>query len=154
MKTGLTGTYCWIPVSQELPDDSETVLICNLERWSEPVEIGFCEAGEWFWSRLPGMPLDGLDCAGGNDCETHPPTHWMRFPEPPGVAILPEHHAVLENPFRAATGGVWCTVEDRLHIARHFDASLCRAALALPDLQKTVRRAIELRLRKLERSAK
>jgi len=39
---------------------------------------------------------------------------------------------------------------DRLDTVKRFDAAQCRAALTLPDLQKTVRTAVERRLRKLE----
>ncbi|MGB3749411.1 MAG: hypothetical protein WA961_14525 [Rhodanobacter sp.] len=40
--------------------------------------------------------------------------------------------------------------DDRLRAVRDFDAARCHAALRLPNLQKTVRTAIERRLRKLE----
>lgn len=59
--------------------------------------------------------------------------------------------SAMGNPFRASGGGFWGTVEDRLHMAKGFGAVQCRAALELPDLQKTVRTAIERRLRKFER---
>lgn len=41
---------------------------------------------------------------------------------------------------------------DRISRVRLFDRKQYLAALALPDLQKTVTRAIERRLRQLERS--
>lgn len=44
-------------------------------------------------------------------------------------------------------------VEGRLQRVQRFTATECRAALKLPDLQKTVRVAIERRLRKLESKA-
>lgn len=42
-------------------------------------------------------------------------------------------------------------VEDRLRCVRNFTVEQCEAALKLADLQKTVRRAIEVRLRKLKK---
>lgn len=39
---------------------------------------------------------------------------------------------------------------DRMELVKKFDASQCRAALKLPDLQATVRQAIERRLKRLE----
>ena len=58
------------------------------------------------------------------------------------------------NPFE--TGRVYnghrmqdCGVEDRIARVREFTADQCRAALALPGLQKTVRTAVERRLRAL-----
>lgn len=44
-----------------------------------------------------------------------------------------------------------CDGQDRILCVKGFDADQCRAALALPDLQKTVRSAIERRLRALAR---
>ncbi len=59
------------------------------------------------------------------------------------------------HPFLAATyeGRQFYDVvaEDRIRRVKHFDRAQCLAALALPDLQKTVSRAIERRLRQLER---
>lgn len=40
---------------------------------------------------------------------------------------------------------------DRITCVKEFDLAKCRAALALPDLQKTVRVAVERRLRALQR---
>lgn len=42
-------------------------------------------------------------------------------------------------------------VESRLAKVKDFDAETCARALKLPNLQKTVRVAIERRLRKLQR---
>jgi ParB/RepB/Spo0J family partition protein len=42
-------------------------------------------------------------------------------------------------------------VNDRIEAVRKFSADECEAALALPDLEKTVKTAIERRLRKLEK---
>jgi len=43
-------------------------------------------------------------------------------------------------------------VDSRLAKVKGFDATTCERALALPDLQKTVRTAIERRLRKLTKA--
>lgn len=39
---------------------------------------------------------------------------------------------------------------ERLRMVHEFDAAQCRAALKIEELQKTVRAAVERRLRKLE----
>lgn len=44
------------------------------------------------------------------------------------------------------------TATDRLSRVGGFDLSQCRAALALPDLQTSVRTALERRVRKLEKA--
>ncbi|MBI4714424.1 MAG: hypothetical protein HY760_00495 [Nitrospirae bacterium] len=41
------------------------------------------------------------------------------------------------------------TVEDRLNMMKKFDVTQCRAALKLPYIQKTVRKALVRRLRQL-----
>ena len=41
------------------------------------------------------------------------------------------------------------TVDDRLDMVKKFNVAQCRAALKLPYIQKTVRKALERRLRKL-----
>lgn len=46
------------------------------------------------------------------------------------------------------------TADDRVKRAANFDIDTCRRALALPDLQSTVRQALERRIRKLERAAR
>lgn len=46
------------------------------------------------------------------------------------------------------------TSEDRIKRVREFDLETCRRALLLPDLQSTVRKAIECQARKLVRAAK
>ena len=55
------------------------------------------------------------------------------------------------NPFLCPPGygrGVQTvSAVDRVEAVKDFDASQCRAALRLPDLQATVRQAIERRLR-------
>ncbi len=160
-KTGLEGIYRWIPVAQELPEDCETVLICNLDAWDDPVQTGYCDDGEWFWSHLPTVPLDGLDCFGGHDCQTQPPTHWMRFPKPPGVAIIPNLSNIPikdvpgpDNPFTTRDGSsMHCVAYDRIHAVKRFTAAECLQALRLHGVAKTVRVAIYSRLRKLERGA-
>lgn len=61
-----------------------------------------------------------------------------------------------ENPFER---GVYngrqtyiVTVDDRVRAVREFDRAQCEAALRVPDLQKTVRNAVQARLRQLDRS--
>lgn len=46
-----------------------------------------------------------------------------------------------------------CSVDERVARARSFDRAQCEAALRLPDLQKTVLRAVQTRLRQLDRAA-
>ena len=59
------------------------------------------------------------------------------------------------NPFYLATYNGHATyntaADDRLSCVRGFDLAQCLAALALPDLQKTVRMAVERRQRALRR---
>ena len=43
------------------------------------------------------------------------------------------------------------SADDRLSVVPGFDLAQCRAALALPDLQRAVRLAVERRKRALER---
>lgn len=60
-----------------------------------------------------------------------------------------------QNPFAVQLhGGIQaytCSADDRISRVQHFDRKQCLAALALPDLQRTVARAVERRLRQLER---
>lgn len=44
----------------------------------------------------------------------------------------------------------WCDATSRIDAARNMDAAKLRQCLAWPDTQKTVRRFIERRLRKLD----
>lgn len=58
------------------------------------------------------------------------------------------------NPFKAGSSAYvayYATVEDRIPAVARFDRAQCEAALKLPDLQKTVERALHARLRHLER---
>lgn len=57
----------WIPVTESLPDDDETVLIAMTdgEAWT-----GYHEANQWFY--VSGEPIN---------YETI--THWMHFPDTP-----------------------------------------------------------------------
>lgn len=61
------------------------------------------------------------------------------------------------HPFAASVYGshqtYHLTVDDRIAAVRNFDRAQCQAALALPDLQKTVARAVHARLRRLDRDA-
>lgn len=45
----------------------------------------------------------------------------------------------------------YLSAEDRLRVVPRLDADQCRQALAVPGLQVTVQRALERRLRRLER---
>lgn len=60
-----------------------------------------------------------------------------------------------ENPFFAGEYDGHKTyvmsVDDRITRVRNFDRKQCLAALALPDLQKTVSREVERRLRQIDR---
>jgi len=62
-----------------------------------------------------------------------------------------------DDPFVAARYGdiqTWyITAGDRIHAVRGFSAAQCEAALCLPDLQKTVERAVRSRLRMLRVAA-
>ncbi|MCM2494571.1 hypothetical protein [Burkholderia glumae] len=42
-----------------------------------------------------------------------------------------------------------CTADDRIRMVRDFDRVQCEAALTVPNLQKTVRRAVLTRLKML-----
>jgi len=61
------------------------------------------------------------------------------------------------NPFYARTycgiDSYWLDAESRLARVREFDSDQCLAALKVEDLQKTVRLAIECRIRRLGREA-
>lgn len=63
--------------------------------------------------------------------------------------------SAAQNPFVAnrygETQAYVVGAEDRISRVCHFDRRQCLAALALPDLQRTVTRALERRLRQLER---
>ena len=150
-KTTLEGTYRWIPVAQELPDDSETVLVCNLEDWDDPVDTGYYCAQEWHRGYFSDCPLDGKGYTEDGDPypdpSWNPPTHWMRLPEPPGLAIVPGPPA-YKNPFKVENGIV-CVAYDQIEMVKKFSAMQCLDALCLPDLGKSVRNAIEVRLRKI-----
>lgn len=64
---------------------------------------------------------------------------------------------MTDNPFKGPCyNGHQCyeqTTEDRIRKVSTFDADQCAAALAVPGLQKTVERAIHVRLRKLGKVA-
>jgi hypothetical protein len=59
---------------------------------------------------------------------------------------------VKDSPFKC-TYGYWVDAESRLACVKDFDAAQCRAALKVYGLQKSVRLAIERRLRKLAKGA-
>ncbi|HDR9757541.1 TPA: hypothetical protein QDC44_001652 [Burkholderia cepacia ATCC 25416] len=59
----------------------------------------------------------------------------------------------IANPFLGKRYGEvqtqYCTADDRIRMVRDFDRVKCEAALKVPNLQKTVRRAVLGRLKKL-----
>jgi len=58
------------------------------------------------------------------------------------------------NPFSNDGGKTaWIDGDSRLSCVKDFSIKQCKAALELPDLQKTVRLAIERRIRKLSKAA-
>jgi len=60
------------------------------------------------------------------------------------------------NPFQREYYGqitTICGYEDRIRLVRQMDIDQVRQVLAMEDLEKTVRQAAEIRLRKLERGA-
>jgi len=137
----------WIAVSDEKPDADTTVLIANND-WSDPVIEGYFD-GE-AWCNLEGYKLNLVRPGDGlMTQEWAPPTHWMDLPKPPVALVSTNPFAVTSMP-----GCITAGVEDRLYRVKQFNAKEVRAALALPNLEKTVRIACERRLRKLEKAAK
>jgi hypothetical protein len=62
----------WIAVTEQLPDDEETVLVfCDGEPWT-----GFVDGKEWFY--VCGDPIGAHV------------THWMPFPDGPGSEQVAE----------------------------------------------------------------
>lgn len=59
--------------------------------------------------------------------------------------------AAAKNPFEA-THGQHCSAADRCYAVLRFNRSQCNAALKVKGLQKTVARAIQARLRLLDRT--
>lgn len=63
----------------------------------------------------------------------------------------------MNNPFKGPIYNGHQTytqsAEERILMVKKFDADQCRDALELPHLQSTVARAVNARLRKLERGA-
>lgn len=57
----------------------------------------------------------------------------------------------LINPFMSPQGYGAVTVEDRLCDVAAFNLEQCRAALAVPGLQKTVEQRLRARIRRLEK---
>ena len=63
----------WISVDDQLPDADETVLLFMPEAEGEPIWPGYFECyGSCQWLLADGMPAGNV-------------THWMRFPDGPGV---------------------------------------------------------------------
>ena len=55
------------------------------------------------------------------------------------------------NPFESPYGGQWIDVESRVHCVSNFTFQECVDALRLDGLQKTVRVAVERKMRKIAR---
>lgn len=59
----------------------------------------------------------------------------------------------FNNPFLGPRYGdvqtQYCSADDRIRMVHDFDRVKCEAALKVPNLQKTVRRAVLARLKKL-----
>jgi len=59
----------------------------------------------------------------------------------------------MNNPFSSNEGKTeWIDGDSRLYCVKTFSIEECKAALELADLQKSVRLAIERRIRKLEKA--
>lgn len=57
------------------------------------------------------------------------------------------------NPFLTANDAEYVDAQSRIEMVKTFSANECRASLELSDLQKTVRLAVERRLRRLAKEA-
>lgn len=59
----------------------------------------------------------------------------------------------IKNPWRSVSdeSSAWTCVEDRMRVMMGYDEQRLREALAWPNTQKTVKAAIERRLRAMER---
>lgn len=61
----------WISVSERLPEEMQTVIVCYLQNGKEYVDLDRIINGNWFHTpRDSGMNLGVV-------------THWMTLPEPP-----------------------------------------------------------------------
>ncbi|WP_418648854.1 hypothetical protein ACNQFN_11340 [Thauera butanivorans] len=61
----------------------------------------------------------------------------------------------MDDPFKTGCyGGIECfavTANDRINRVKTFDRAQCQTALAMGDLQKSVERAVRIRLRQLDK---
>ncbi|WP_028294268.1 hypothetical protein [Oceanobacter kriegii] len=55
------------------------------------------------------------------------------------------------NPFTSKTGYVAQSTENRLDMVRSFGIAQCQQALQLPHLQKTVIKAVNARLKRMQK---
>lgn len=70
----------WIPVSEQLPEDDHSVLICSINGWQD---VGWHEHGKW-WKGCSHADIR-------NDIIA-----WMPLPEPYESKLGPEEHPALE----------------------------------------------------------
>ena len=82
------------------------------------------------------------------------PDCYATLPKPDAVCTwCVEHPAPVADPFRGIPGyGAPLDVASRLQIVRDCNAAQCSAALRRDDLQATVRKALERRLRVLDKA--
>jgi len=69
----------WISVNDDLPEDTEDVLIVEDFGFMVEVFVGWREDGEW-------LSLSFVEDDDGGNAQLHPTeliTHWMPLPEPP-----------------------------------------------------------------------
>lgn len=70
-----------------------------------------------------------------------------------GIYMTDEHirdESVAANPFADADGVGAVDVASRLGMVEHFNLDQCRAAMMVPNLQKTVEKKLRGRIRRLE----
>ena len=62
----------WVPVSESLPEEGETVFVAYIARYEENLygDIAFREKGKWIWLADGAEPIVKI-------------THWMLLPEFP-----------------------------------------------------------------------
>ena len=134
----------WIDPKKKLPTPLETVLGVGPDDEGLYVDTMFMRKdGAWYLS-----PCDDDECG-----RLVPPLLWMPMPEIP--MRLQKEYAQKINPFITSyyngrwTGSVGA--DDRLDALQNFNLDECLVALKLEGLQKTVRVALERRIRKLEK---
>lgn len=103
---------------------------------------------------VPGVPEAADQVAAGDALGAW--LLWLKGREAPGLTIAIGDQTTYD-PFYAgsAAGESYFNIsaDDRIRAVSTFNVHQLRAALRVPDLQKTVRTAIERRLRQLERAS-